>query len=438
MPWKPTNRSAVVALAGVLVVGLLLRLGVGWWWQSRLPPGTQFYFGDSQTYWDLGHSIARGGPYDAGSAESRVFRTPGYPLLLAGLIRMQGEHASVMWARALSAVLGTLAIGGVYWAAQQLFDRRAALAAAAMVAVYPEAVVAGAWVLSEAPFTAALMLQLALCAAAWRKDQSQSRGRLAWAIAAGLAGGIATLIRPSWLFFTPLAALLAVRKPGLEKRARPWLLASGMIAGLLVAMAPWWIRNARETGHFVPTTLQVGASLYDGWNSRATGGSDMSFVPPETRAARTVYATTPAAHKDTFEYFLDRWLWKKAARWGFEHPYDALRLAGVKFLRMWSPWPNITEFRSWSAGLPIAATYLPLMLAALVGAWRFSQRGWPYVLLWLPAVYLTFFHVIFVGSLRYREPAMVALCVLAGGLFAIGCSTAAAGTVPGASAAATK
>jgi hypothetical protein len=52
------------------------------------------------------------------------------------------------------------------------------------------------------------------------------------------------------------------------------------------------------------------------------------------------------------------------------------------------------------------------MALAACGAWRSRNRGWPYILTWLPAVYLTLLHTVFVSSIRYRDPAVLSLLVL--------------------------
>ncbi len=80
---------------------------------------------------------------------------------------------------------------------------------------------------------------------------------------------------------------------------------------------------------------------------------------------------------------------------------------------MWSPLPNAAEFQSTALRVVLAVTYTPIILLGLCGLWKSAQRGWPYLLCFLPAVYFTCLHSVFVSSLRYRQPAMLVLIVLA-------------------------
>ena len=368
------------------------------------PQTAQFGFADSESYWALGRQIARGEPYQFGEEDARVFRTPGYPLLLASLFWVGGDQPPVMWARALGAVLGTLAVGGVCWLTRLLHDGPTSLLAASMAAVYPGAISMSVFVLSESLFCPLMLLQFVLWIVAWRSP----RGNSVWWLAtlSGCAAGAATLVRPAWLLFTPLAILVFAL--GYPERGRQLRIAGFLLAGFVLTMSPWWIRNFAVTGRFVPTTLQVGASLYDGLNPRATGASNMWWDE------RTF--PLPEVHD---EIGRDRQLRQAALSWAEQNPGRVLRLAGIKLLRMWNFWPNEPSLGSWPLRLALMFTYGPVIALAAGGAGLFTRRGWPHALCWLPAAYLTALHVVFVSSIRYREPAMLALIVLAAGAAAV-------------------
>lgn len=386
----------------MLILALVVRLvAVGWWEQRH---GALFAFGDSESYWHLGRAIARGEPYEFGSADARVFRAPGYPLVLASMFVAVGDHAAVVWGRVLSAIAGTLAVGGVGWLGWVLFDRRVGWGAALAAAIYPGAIALSVFVLSEAPFCPLMLAQLAFWGLARRAECGVAR--TGYSLAAGLAGGAAVLMRPSWLLFTPLAAVVGCLDSSAPRRQVA--IGALMLAGLTVVMLPWWIRNARVTGHFVATTLQVGASWYDGWSPQATGASNLQ--PAQQRAADLRAAGFPPGTQ--VEYEIDRRLRHEAWQWAKEHPARVLSLAATKFGRMWNVWPNEPAFRSWWIGTAVAISYLLVLGSALAGSWQLAGRGWPIVMLWLPAIYLTAIHMVFVGSIRYREPAMLPLMVL--------------------------
>ena len=118
------------------------------------------------------------------------------------------------------------------------------------------------------------------------------------------------------------------------------------------------------------------------------------------------------------EYQLDRRLRKDAWEWAKNHPQRVLQLAGAKCLRMWRWTPNADEFQNPLLHLAVATTYTPLLLLSLIGVVRFGKGNWPLACCWLPAIYFTLLHTIFVSSIRYREPAMLPLMVLAAGVLA--------------------
>ncbi len=174
----------------------------------------------------------------------------------------------------------------------------------------------GAFVLSEAPFCPFMLAHLALWGLAWR---ARTTSRAAWlAACGGVAGGIATLIRPSWLLFLPFALVIALVFDG--QRRRQLLIGAAMSVSLAACLTPWWIRNALFTGRFVPTTLQVGASLYDGLSPTANGSSDMRFVP---QFAAAEHAAEQGNERDSFEVRLDRRMGTEAIAWARANPARA-------------------------------------------------------------------------------------------------------------------
>jgi len=326
--------------------------------------------------------------------------------LLGPLFVIGGQDVSVMAGRVLSCVLGTITVWLVSLLARRLFDERVALLSALAVAIYPEAIAQSVFVLSEAPFTPLMVLNLLAWIAAHQAETLKLAIR--WAIIAGIAAGLATLMRPSWLLFVPFA--LGVATMLRHDRLRYLYTGLAMLSALCVTMTPWWIYTYSVAGRFVPTSLQVGASLYDGLNPAATGASDMRFVHNFEREfwdEGQVIALSPG-----FEPKLDDRMKQESLAWARANPRRVAELAGIKFLRIWSPWPNATEFSSTKLRLVLMLSYVPAMILAGIGLWRSYQLGWPIWLLVLPAIYFTALHMIFVSSIRYRQPALVPLLIL--------------------------
>ena len=423
------TRRQILFLIFILFSGLIIRVGAAAYWEARQAGDAKFTFGDSESYWYLARTIAQGKPYQFGSTRVRVFRTPGYPLILALLFYFSENDPSVFSARLINVGFGTLTIFLVFCLARELFDLRVAMISALIVAIYPGAIGMSVFVLSEAPF-AMLMLISLLCLSkslsALGFNSEKKSTNLAWAILCGVACAIATLIRPSWLLF-PLVVLILLlfwkvksTDDRSDQKVSIWMrinLCIAMLFAFCIIMSPWWIRNYNTVGHFVPTTLQSGVSLYDGMNPNADGSSDMSFAPGKRAEFKSIMNEKQIPEIE-FEYEFNRYIGTEALNWAKNNPNRALQLAATKFQRMWSPFPNSDEFQSSLIRFGTFLSYTPLIVLAFFSL--FFVRNFKSVLICLlPAFYFSAIHVVFVGSIRYREPAMLSIILLASAMISL-------------------
>jgi hypothetical protein len=414
--FSPTERRCFWA---IVLIALTVRVGAAWYWQDQVQrSGESFRFGDSQSYWIIASNLARGEPYQFGSENSKIFRSPLYPILLAPWTWIGPGNPSswgVWMARSMGCVLGCGAVACIMWMTRLVASPRVSLIAGILASIYPGAIAMSIFILSEAIATPMFLLS---CACVLWGLREPSRGRSAF-LAAGLAFGLACLARPSWslwpLVLFPFVILAAPTRNFRE--LLPTLRHLGLFCAVaILVMAPWWIRNYRVTGKFVPTTLQVGASLYDGWHPGASGASDeeMEFVVPFLEAQQRedeMLANQGVPLDSTLEWRIDRRLQRAAWDWAWKNPSDAIWLSLVKLVKTWSPLPVAKEVRPlvrWSEALG----YTALVVGGLAGAWRLRREsgGW---LAWMPCLYLALLHAIFIGSVRYRQPGVLLLCPLA-------------------------
>jgi 4-amino-4-deoxy-L-arabinose transferase-like glycosyltransferase len=405
------GRPLRFAWMALLALALAVRLVAAVWWQQRLPSGQNFFFPDSESYWHLARSLAQGEPYRYGAEQAVIFRTPGYPIFLAPLFVLMGPEPPVLAARVLSALCGTTAVALLFSLSKKIFNEPTAWVASSWAALDPGLISQGVFVLSEAPFCPIMLAQLWYW---WQAEQSESTwAQSGGAAASGVCAGIATLMRPSWLLFLPFA--WGIGWLGLANQKQRGGLMCIMLLACAATMSPWWYRNYQLTGRFVPTTLQVGASLYDGLRPNATGGSEMSFVKTFIAEQQEFDASATEPPTNSFEERLNQRMLSAAVEWAKTHPTRVLELAAIKFCRIWTPWPNASDVGGFWAKLAMACGYVPVLGVLLWGLVPMLRRDRALCLFVLPAIYFTLLHCVFVGSLRYRQPAMLPLIMLAAG-----------------------
>jgi len=355
-------------------------------------------FPDEQQYWMIAESLASGnGMRD--ELGFRASRMPLYPATLSFFARLNG---GVLLAMVFHWLIGALAATVAAALAGRIVNPRVGCVAGLLVAVDPFLVFSSSLLLTETPFILAmLLLFLALAQLVTVRSPTIPLGRI---LAVGLLSALCVHLRESSLGLILIALLLVALRRRLDPPACK--LIGGTLFVVVLTLVPWMLRNNAILGEPVWLTTRGGISLYDGVGPQADGTSDLGDIKAMPEVANLT------------ELQWDDYFMRKAMSAIRDDPGRVLKLAIIKIRRMWNPMPNVETYQSAMVRLIAAVWCIPTFALAIAGGIILLKRRdgvamWSVGLLLLPAIYFTALHSVFVGSIRYRLPAVVTLEILA-------------------------
>ncbi len=357
---------------------------------------------DECFYTELATRLAAGEGF---RPHARHFWPPGYIAFLAAHLALGG---SLVLAKVSQVLLSTLLVPLAWGVGREAaapwgdaIARRAAVAAAALVAFHPTLVAYSHYLWSETLFlplfTGALLLVLAAA-----RDRRPGR-----AAAAGLLLGAASLIKVLPVYLAPLLAGWLVLRPG----PRPWRLrAALLLLGCTFAViAPWTARNLAVHGRLVLVETTTGKNLVRGNNPVAPANWDWGA----DRNTRGVLPRTGCDQSDLIE--LNACLTRHGLLQILTHPGRFAGRVGTKLADLFTPNSFLVrhirrgEYGDWppsaaaAAVVGVALFQVALMALALVG-WSHGPSSPARSLFGLVVIYVMAVHVITFAMSRFRLP----------------------------------
>ncbi|MDZ4278145.1 MAG: glycosyltransferase family 39 protein [Dehalococcoidia bacterium] len=420
------TRTHVRWLLGILLLGLILRVV---WIANVQPDPRDGRFDDSVWYFHTGRLLADGEGYvfpgeafcqfgngiQCDERPAAALWAPGYPLALAATFLLPGDDAAA--ARTLNVVAGLAMIIAVYYLGQRLWDRRAGLLAAAIVAVFPSQIFFSSLVITETLFAALAMVLLAL-AAAWTFERDVSWPKL---VALGVVAGALAMVRPEGAVFASVIVLawLIAR--------RSWRLvgqhAALLVLGMALLFVPWAVRNAIQLDAAVVGTTGLGQVLVQAHHPAADGSPDFFIV------AQLWYEYDDIALPER-QVLVNNEGVREALTYAVSHPRRELGLVPDRFAAFYRGdrgaivWNQVEAgsgeralSESWEGrwGLFSDVFYYAVIGVAVITLpfWLRRMRAWHWLLLGPFLAYSAMWAFVFVGEPRYHAPLLPIFALLA-------------------------
>lgn len=412
-PVRPGRSGARFA---ALLVALALAVNLGTLFLVRGHATVDRLDADEREYWSLASNLLHGNLRDHPAR-----RTIGFPAIVAAARWLVGdEYLRVQLALTVLVGLSPLLVHRLV--RRQLGSERAGRLAGVAALFWPTFVRFGTTLYSD---SIALMVFLVHLNATPPRAGSRDGPRFPWARwgLSGLLLGLCMHIRPMYLLYSPVAALLALWNPiGLRRR----LLSGALLAaGCLFIVAPWSAYLSIREGKPILLSANAGETLAGGLNpglvemerssvlvtpeNRATWVGPGKWLPPE----QTGFLSPDEQNLPYPE--ASALLSERATRWVRSHPREALYLTGRKLLYLWGlypPWNGLAQ--SLLGNFPLLA----LVGSAFVALARVRGHLRELAVFWTLPVFSSAVACVSWGSWRFRMPGDVGLIALAAGLIA--------------------
>lgn len=365
------DRHSQALLLVVLAIGFILRVAAAVLLPEQNFPDAVLYREEARQLWQL-HT------YDD------TYRMPLYQLLMA--------FTGPGWGSLLCDVLlSTVTIWLVYELSLALFeDRQTALVAALATAIYPYFIFYAVVGLTETLFITLLL-------AAYL---SWYRG---WFTVAAICAVLSILTRPTFDLLAPLLVIyfaLFIRRLSYAETAKR---VAGYALIYIALMTPWWIHNYHTYGTFVRLHLGANLTLYGSNNPHNQSGGVSDVTQDFTEFEKIA---DPIARDHAYG--------DAAIRYITEDPVRFIKLAELKFMRFWRPWPFAEDYRTPLYIFGSVISFLPVLMLAFLYFVFFARNNFVKIVPLVAFIgYLTLVHMVMVGSIRYRLPLEPFLIVFA-------------------------
>ncbi len=238
--------------AGIIVLGFLLRLA----WVVAVPVRP---VSDGLVYDQLAWNLATRGAYAWNNGDITAYWPVGTAFVYSLVFRCFGHALSAI--AALNVVVGTATLCLIVSLARRWLS---GAAAGLIYALWPSQIEFTSIMASELLFNFLLLLSL------WAAVVAPIRSWPLKGLVAGILLAAAAFVRPTAL---PLVLLLAAAAAW--GRKSDWRALAGFtiaaLAAMVICIAPWTLRNARELGAPVLISTNGSANLWMGNNPQSTG-----------------------------------------------------------------------------------------------------------------------------------------------------------------------